>query len=187
MRGRVHRAAGLGVRLAAGVAALALATPPAAAALEHEGGQSAARTVRHATISLRDVADAEAAGYGQFLTCVQEAGAGAMGTHWVNGALVGDTALDPERPEALMYETKPSGKLLLVGVEYIVFQAAWDAEHDEAPTLFDQEFHLVTSPNRYGLPPFYALHVWAWKHNPAGTFANWNPRVTCDHAAGDPI
>ena len=24
------------------------------------------------------------------------------------------------------------------------------------------------------------LHVWAWKDNPNGTFANWNPDVSCD-------
>ena len=23
--------------------------------------------------------------------------------------------------------------------------------------------HLIESPNRYGLPAFYTLHVWAWK------------------------
>jgi hypothetical protein len=55
--------------------------------------------------------------------------------------------------------TKPSGERLLVGVEHIVLQAAWDAEHDEAPTLFDQEFHLVPSPNRYGLPPSSLLKM----------------------------
>jgi len=22
--------------------------------------------------------------------------------------------------------------------------------------------------------------VWAWKDNPNGTFANWNPNVSCD-------
>lgn len=110
-----------------------------------------------------------------------------MGTHWVNGALVGDTVLDPMRPEAIMYETKRNGTMELVGVEYIVFQAAWDAEHAEPPMLFGEMFHLTTAPNRYGIPAFYALHVWAWKHNPAGTFANWNPKVSCKHAVGTPI
>lgn len=154
---------------------------------EHHGDRHAARLVRRATQAYRDVEVAEADGYGQFLTCVREPGVGAMGTHWVNGDLVGDTVLDPQRPEAVMYETKRNGRLRLVGVEYIVFQDAWDAEHEHPPTLFGRPFHLTTSPNRYGLPPFYALHLWAWKHNPAGTFANWNARVTCDHAAGDPI
>jgi hypothetical protein len=153
----------------------------------HGDGHQAVEIVRRATAGYRHVGAAEAAGYGQFLTCVQEPGQGAMGTHWVNGALVGDSTLDPTQPEALMYETKRSGKMELVGVEYIVFQDVWDAENSSAPMLFDEMFHLVSSPNRYGLPPFYALHVWAWKHNPDGTFADWNPRVSCEHAAGTPI
>ena len=37
--------------------------------------------------------------------------------------------------------------------------------------------------NRYGLPPFYELHAWAWKHNPRGLFDDWNPRVSCATAA----
>ena len=43
-----------------------------------------------------------------------------------------------------------------------------------------QLFHLFESPNRFGLPAFYTLHVWAWKDNPNGTFVNWNPDVSCD-------
>lgn len=23
------------------------------------------------------------------------------------------------------------------------------------------------------------LHAWIWKHNPSGTFAEWNPNVRC--------
>ena len=63
--------------------------------------------------------------------------------------------------------------------EYVVFQDAWDAHHSSAPELFGQEFELVKAGNRYGLPPFYELHAWLWKHNPAGTFDDWNPNVTC--------
>jgi hypothetical protein len=29
------------------------------------------------------------------------------------------------------------------------------------------------------MPIHYDLHVWLYKHNPAGTFAMWNPRVHC--------
>jgi hypothetical protein len=40
---------------------------------------------------------------------------------------------------------------------------------------------LNDSPNRFGLPAFYSLHVWAWKdNNPSGTFVNWSPKVSCD-------
>jgi hypothetical protein len=37
-----------------------------------------------------------------------------------------------------------------------------------------------TSPNRYGLPAYYALHVWAWRDNPNGAFVDWNPHVSCE-------
>ena len=36
------------------------------------------------------------------------------------------------------------------------------------------------APNRFGLPRFYTLHVWAWKENPQGAFVNWHPNVSCD-------
>ena len=68
----------------------------------------------------------------------------------------------------------------LVALEYVVFQDAWRAEHATGkPQLFGQKFELVKEGNRYGLPAFYELHLWAWKHNPSGTFEDWNPRVTC--------
>lgn len=157
---------------------------------QHGLGRQAARAavvVRHATRQYHRLFTAEASGYEQFLTCVQEPGQGAMGTHWVHGSLVADATIDPVTPEALMYETRPNGTLALVGVEYIVFQQLWDAENDQPPQLFGHDFHLVSAPNRYGIPAFYALHVWAWKYNPSGTFSDWNPRVTCRHAAGSPI
>jgi hypothetical protein len=47
-----------------------------------------------------------------------------------------------------------------------------------------QLFNFTGAPNRYGLDPFYELHVWAWKANPRGAFADMNPNVTCEHAAG---
>jgi hypothetical protein len=137
------------------------------------------REVRRATARFHSVTQAEKAGYGQFLTCVSEPGQGAMGIHFVNGGLIGDTVLDPLWPEAIMYEPQPDGSLRLVGVEYIVFQAAWDAEHDERPSLFGHEFHLVGFPNRYDVPAFYELHAWVWKLNPSGVFNDWNSRVHC--------
>jgi hypothetical protein len=38
---------------------------------------------------------------------------------------------------------------------------------------------LTPADNRFGLPAFYSLHVWVWKHNPKGTFEPWNPQVHC--------
>jgi len=44
--------------------------------------------------------------------------------------------------------------------------------------------HLFEAPNRFGLPAFYTLHVWAWKENPTGMFVNWHSNVSCDAFAG---
>jgi hypothetical protein len=102
-----------------------------------------------------------------------------MGVHFVKGDLVGDGALDAAQPEALIYEPR-NGRLHLLGVEYVVIAEAWDAQSDMPPTLMGQVFNYVGSPNRYRIPAFYELHVWAWKQNPSGMFADWNPRVSCE-------
>lgn len=103
----------------------------------------------------------------------------AMGVHYVNGNLVGDGEIDASRPEALIYE--PSADWLrLVGVEFIVDAATWTAHHNSPPVLEGQTSNLINSPNRFGLPAFYELHVWAWRDNPNGAFVDWNKRVTCE-------
>ena len=101
-----------------------------------------------------------------------------MGIHYVNGSLVGDGKLDAQRPEALMYEPN-DGKLQLVGVEYIVIASQWHEHNPGPPVILGQQTHLVNAPNRYGLDPFYELHVWAFRPNVKGTFVDWNPAVTC--------
>ena len=99
--------------------------------------------------------------------------------HFVNGALAGDTVVDATKPEGLMYDVQANGRPELLGVEYVVFQEAWAAEHTEPPTLFGETFKLVTEPNRYGIPAFYELHAWAWKDNLTGAHEDWNPQVIC--------
>ena len=140
--------------------------------------------IRRATRRFRDVDTAIDAGYVQFFGCVHEPLAGSMGIHFVNGTLAQDAVLDPARPEALMYEVRPNGQLALLGVEYVVFQEAWDAEHDEPPSLFGEPFIPVDANNRYGIPAFYELHAWAWKTNPAGAHKDWNPKVLCPTTEG---
>jgi hypothetical protein len=149
------------------------------------GGQRSVAAVRQATAAFHDLSAAEAAGYGPFYLCTDEDGEGAMGQHYVNGALVGDPAVDPLAPEALVYEPKPGGGYRLVGVEYVTFQADWDATHAAPPSLFGRSFKLIQPGNRYGLPAFYELHVWLWRPNPSGMFSDWNPKVTC-RGNGDP-
>ena len=138
--------------------------------------------VRQATAQFKDVR--KATGYELLHGCVSGQQEGAMGIHFANGTLVGDGKLDAMTPEALLYEPK-DGKLQLVGVEYVVIAADWDAKHPTPPVLMGQLFNYSGAPNRFGIPPFYELHVWAWKNNPAGVFADWNPRVSCEEFVGD--
>jgi hypothetical protein len=103
-----------------------------------------------------------------------------MGLHYVNMSLVGAGVLDATRPQIVIYEPLPNGRHRLIGADYLLLAEAWDAKKVGPPQLMGQLFHLFEAPNRFGLPPFYTLHVWAWKDSPTGTFVNWNHDVTCD-------
>ena len=137
--------------------------------------------VRNFTRVYIDVNNAGPAGYGPAFGCVSGPDHGAMGIHYVNGDLVNDGKIEKETPEALIYE--PVGnKRRLVGVEYIVDATAWLKNNDNVPPQLDgQAFQLVASPNRFGLDPFFELHVWAWRDNPQGDFVDWNNNVSCEH------
>lgn len=140
---------------------------------------------RAATARFHDLNVAQANGYAllvdaKHIACIDNPPVGAMGVHYVNGALVSSGTIDALKPQALVYEPAENGKLRLVAVEYIAFQQAWDDTHNAAPMLFGQQFMLTTAPNRFGLPAFYSLHAWIWKNNPSGMFSTWNPQVRCD-------
>jgi len=137
--------------------------------------------VRDATRRFQDPAVALAEGYVPTFGCVSGSSEGQMGVHFVNMRLVGDNVLDPANPEILLYEPLSNNRYRLTGADYLVLAAPWNAANQgNPPQLMGQLFHLFESPNRFGLPEFYTLHVWAWKDNPQGTFANWNPNVSCD-------
>jgi hypothetical protein len=138
------------------------------------------QVVRESTRRFRDVSVAEAEGYSLLFGCVSGPDWGAMGLHYVNLSLVGDGVLDATRPEIVIYEPLPDGRLRLIGADFLVFSDAWHATRSDTPQLMGQLLHLFESPNRFGLPAFYTLHVWAWKDNPSGAFVNWHPNVSCD-------
>src|SRR4030095_5476298 len=139
------------------------------------------QVVRDATERFKDVEVAKREGYGLLFGCVSGGDSGAMGLHFVNLALVADPALDPTPPEIVIYEPRPNGQVRLIGADFLVFKSDWDAQHPgEPPQIMGQLLHLFESPNRFGLPDFYTLHVWAWKNNPTGTFVNWHANVACD-------
>ena len=143
------------------------------------------KIVRESTVRFKDVTVAEAEGYALQFGCVSGSDGGAMGLHYVNGALVNAGQVDATRPQIVIYEATPNGGLQLIGADFLVIADAWNAKHSGPPELMGQLFHLFDAPNRFGLDPFYTLHVWAWKDNPNGTFTNWNPNVSCDAFAGE--
>ena len=161
------------VAITAGLASLVLAVPAATA-------DSATGRVKHAFDAFQD---APPPGRVLFtngdVSCFAMPGKGAMGEHYVDGALVGDGQIHALAPEALIYEPQADGSRRLVGVEYLVFKADWDAKHKNPPVLFGHTFDNVKAPNMFGLPPNYSLHVWLWRQNPLGKFRPWNSRVHC--------
>ena len=142
------------------------------------------KIVRESTERFKDVHAATAAGYALQFGCVSGSDSGAMGLHYVNGDLVASGIIDATRPQIVIYEAMPDGSLKLTGADYLVIADTWNKTHSGPPELMGQLFHLFEAPNRFGLPPFYTLHVWAWKDNPNGSFVNWHPNVSCDSFAG---
>jgi hypothetical protein len=138
------------------------------------GSNPLADRVRAANARFTDVAVAVTEGYAP-IPCVSGVDGGAMGIHYVNAKLLEDGVIDIGHPEAVMYEPGPDGKLELIAVEYITTKGPAE--------LGGHLFSFTNAPNRYGLPPFYELHVWAWRENPTGTFADMNPNVSCDAVA----
>ena len=172
------------------VAGLYISPAQAQGQHDHEAGADAkangelVKVVRDVTRPFQSVAAAEAAGYGLQFGCVSGPDAGAMGLHYVNLPLVLDGEIDVARPEIVIYEPAGNGRVRLIGADYLVFAEQWDKTHTSAPELMGQKFQQFEAPNRFGLPRFYTLHVWAWKDSPTGTFVNWNTNVSCDAYSG---
>jgi len=156
----------------------------AAQASAHQKASALVTVVRDATERFHDVAVAEKEGYSLQFGCVSGSEYGAMGMHFVNSPLVMDGELDATRPEIVIYEPQQNGGLNLIGADYLVLADEWDAKNESPPELMGQLFHLFEAPNRFRLPAFYTLHVWAWKHSPTGTFVNWHANVSCDAFSG---
>jgi hypothetical protein len=145
------------------------------------------KLVRESTDRFRDVAVAELEEYQPLFGCVSGDDGGAMGMHFAKLDLVFDDVLDPTRPEIVIYEPRPDGSLRLIGADYLILADVWHAKNppNVTPQIMGQLMHLFESPNRFGLPAFYTLHVWAWKDNPNGAFVNWHPKVSCDGYSGN--
>ena len=165
--------------------ALAIMLLPAASALAQSSGDSSllAEKVRHATGRFLNINVALAEGWVPATPCVSGPDTGAMGVHLVLPPRLNDALLDATQPEALIYEPMANGAMRLVGVEFIVIANVWALHHapPAVPALEGNLLNYIGEPNRFGLPAFYELHVWAWEQNPRGTLADWNTQVSCDH------
>ena len=186
--------------IAVALAAIAAADPATPEQLSTElglGPQLSA--VRAATERYRDVRVALADGYVSEKACIAMPGAGAMGVHFVHPRRMGlvmtggridgtDTEIDPTQPELLIYEPQRDGSMELVAVEYYTSQKAWGA--GPQPTFYGVPFNDMhddpATPDvdeGHGFTPHYDLHVWLYRENPRGTFAQWNPNVSCAAAS----
>lgn len=170
----------LGALICVLAGSLAAGTPPVQAA----PGQSGFAGVRQATAAYHDFLLAGSDGFELLrdaagIACISSS-AGTMGEHYVLGSRVGDPSEVATAPEVLIYVPQPDGSRSLVAVEYVVLASDWaNAGNTAPPVLFGEQFALVPSGNRYGLPPFYELHAWIWEHNPSGVHADFNPSISC--------
>ncbi len=125
---------------------------------------------------------------------------GAMGIHFFRPDLLGITAppnprvdgvgvhTDFNQPAVLIYEPKADGALELVAVENLVFAKAWAEAGNDAPPSFHGVpwDNMVDDPatdldEAHGFEAHYDRHVWLYRENPNGVFAQYNPDVTCAH------
>ena len=93
-----------------------------------------------------------------------------VGTVYVNMSRLTDGVINPEKPDALIYEPSANG-LTLVGVEFAIPYTLWTKPNP--PQLLGTTFHRE---DEFGV---FALHAWVWRRNLNGIFAETNPRVTC--------
>jgi hypothetical protein len=131
----------------------------------------AVATIRQATERYHDVNAAIAEGFVLLHGCENRPDEGPVGTVYVHMGRLTDGVIDPATPEALIYEPGSGGSLELVGVEFAMPYALWTEQ--EPPELLGATFQREDEFEVFG------LHVWAWRDNPEGLFAESNPRVSC--------
>lgn len=107
--------------------------------------------------------------------CFEHDGVGGMGIHYTDVEQLESGTLDPLRPEALVFVPGPQGQLRLAAVEYIV-PIEDPVDPGEPPTVLGRELHQLNPVEGVHV---WGLHVWLFERNPAGMFADWNPRVSC--------
>lgn len=119
---------------------------------------------------------------------------GTMGFHAVNYGILATGVNDPTRPPILVYIGKPNGELRLVAAEYFAVAlvntpdgpAPWfaagpppDGFFTAAPSVLGRTFDGPMPGHNPQMPWHYDLHAWLFETNPAGTFAPFNPALSC--------
>ena len=163
-------------------------------------------TVRAATERFRDVKVALAEGYVRDPSDMcdtatnmgRPASLGSMGIHYFRPDLLGikgppnprvngnGTHTDFTKPSILIYEPQADGSLALVAVENLVFRLAWrEAGHIAPPAFHGVSYDLMEDnpatkvDEAHMFEPHYDRHVWLFRDNPNGVFAQYNPKVSC--------
>jgi hypothetical protein len=140
------------------------------AAAERTEGHEIAR-LRRATVRYHDVNAAIADGFILLHGCEVRSGEGAVGILYVHLGRFMDGVIDPDSPDGLLYEVGRGGALRLTGAELAIPRTLWpDAAPPEflgVPFQAEEEFDA------------FGLHIWIWKLNPDGMFAQANPRISC--------
>ncbi len=164
----------------AGFLAIAFFAAGSVSVSAHEGGddadcrskecRQALVDAKQATARYHNIQNALDDGFFQASPCVSHPTLGTMGFHFINLSRILNPALSPDEPEVLLYLPDEDGTMRLVAIEYVVpFGLA-----SEPPVLFGQTFHTDGPPLNQ-----YSLHVWAWRNNPSGVFAPFNPKLSC--------
>jgi hypothetical protein len=139
--------------------------------LPDEISDPAITTLRRVTARYQRLQAAMDDGFVLLHPCEERPGEGPVGSVYVRFDWVMDGVIDPEKPDGLVYEPTRNGRERLVAVEFAVPYALWsDAD---PPQFLGASFQ---PEDEFGV---WALHVWLWRHNPEGLFAESNPHVSC--------
>ena len=134
-------------------------------------GNQALATLRSASARYHDVDTAIADGFILLHGCEVRPGEGAVGVLYVNLDRYLDGVIDPASPDGLLYAPGPNGKLQLSGVELALPIAMWSGP--QPPQFLGATFQTEDEFAAYG------LHIWVWRHNANGMFAQAHPGVAC--------
>jgi hypothetical protein len=152
-----------------------IARPQFAAARADAEANQALAELRRATARYHRLDAAIADGFALLHECEERPGEGPVGIVYANFARVLDGVIDPSLPDALIYEPSRRGPPKLVGAEFAIPYPLWT--EPEPPEFLGVPFG---EEDEFGV---WGLHIWLWRHNPEGMFAEANPRVSCDPAA----